>query len=273
MVVDGDDLKPYKVLYLADQNVSERGAKAIAEWVQQGGRLVATAGAGMFDELNRPNKILRGLLGVDQVELVKSTGEPIVFSKQDLPFAEELDEATLADGAKVPVFGVRSRLKATDAAVAAKFRDGSPALTTKVVGKGTAAYVAFMPGLSYFHPAIPKRPMDRGATDEHMTHFIPTEFHTATAKLIGDLVGEFDRPVVCSNNLVESTVIQAKQGTLIPLVNWTARPIQGLEVSVNLTGLGQNITLASGRTVQVKRDGGRASVTLDLDVADALIVR
>src|SRR5262249_26469183 len=52
VVVEGDDLKVYKVLYLADQHVSRSASKAIAEWVKGGGRLLATAGAGMFDEFN-----------------------------------------------------------------------------------------------------------------------------------------------------------------------------------------------------------------------------
>src|SRR5262249_12157951 len=63
-VVDGDDLAPYQVLFLCDANVSRTGSKAIADWVKAGGNLVATAGAGMFDEFNQPNRILRELLGV-----------------------------------------------------------------------------------------------------------------------------------------------------------------------------------------------------------------
>jgi len=281
VIVDGDPLAGYKVLYLADANVSVAGSKAIADWVKQGGRLVATAGAGMFDELNRPNTILRELLGVEQTGIEEAKGPPIVFSKQDLPFAEMLDEATCvpqsgAEGVetKIPVFGLRSRLQAKSAKVEGKFRDGSPALTVNEVGKGKATCIAFLPGLSYFYPALPKRPMDRGATDEHMTHFLPTEYHAGAGRLVRHAAGaQLDLPVVCSNNLVESTVVQAKSGTLIPLINWTPQPIKGLQVSLNLPGLGQNVTLASGRTVQVDRSKGQTLVTLDLDVADALIVR
>ena len=64
-VLDGDDLKSYKVLYLTDRHVSRAGSKAIADWVKTGGILFATAGAGMYDELNQPNRVLRELLGVE----------------------------------------------------------------------------------------------------------------------------------------------------------------------------------------------------------------
>ena len=57
--------------------------------------------------------------------------------------------------------------------VQAKFTDGSPAVTLNKVGKGSAMYVGFLPGLTYFWPAMPLRPMDRGATDDAMTHFLP----------------------------------------------------------------------------------------------------
>src|SRR5262249_13422346 len=65
VVVEGDDLTPYKGLFLTDQHVSRAASKAIAEWVNAGGRLAATAGAGMFDEFNQPNKVLRELLDVE----------------------------------------------------------------------------------------------------------------------------------------------------------------------------------------------------------------
>src|SRR5262249_15386168 len=99
MVLEGDDLKNYKVIYLCDANVSQAGSNAIADWVKAGGRLFATAGAGMFDEFNRPNKILRELLGVDQKTLEEAK-ELIRFEKQDLLFAEPLDTVTWDSGTK-----------------------------------------------------------------------------------------------------------------------------------------------------------------------------
>src|SRR5262249_50269853 len=65
VLVEGDDLSGYKLLYLTDRHVSRSASKAIASWVAAGGQLFATAGAGMLDELNQPNTALRELLGVD----------------------------------------------------------------------------------------------------------------------------------------------------------------------------------------------------------------
>lgn len=274
MVVEGDDLKDYKALYLTDQHVSRSASKAIAAWVNDGGRLFATAGAGMFDELNQPNQVLRELLGVEPKEL--EVGKEVVrFEKQDLPFATPLDTVTLkTNAAKVtlPAIDVRSRFAVKGAEATAEFGDGSPAVSVKPAGKGRAYYCGFLPGLAYLKPALPKRPVDRGATDDTLMHFLPTEVDRGAAGLIA-AAADVDRPVVCSEGLVENTVIQAKSGTLIPLINWTGKPIKGLTVTVSIPTPTAKVELASGKTVQVKREGTTQTFTLDLDVADALILR
>ncbi|MBI1913172.1 MAG: beta-galactosidase trimerization domain-containing protein [Planctomycetes bacterium] len=282
-VLDGDDLKSYKVLYLTDRHVSRAGSKAIAEWVKAGGHLFATAGAGMFDEFNQPNKVLRELLGADETALIHAD-EDVKFEKQDLPFAKPLGTGWwLGIGGTMPrtqVFGTRSRFKAAkDVEVIVDFGGGSPAVGMRKVGKGRAFYCGFLPGLSYFKPAVPLRPVDRGASDETMAHFIPTKFDEVASALVklpaSGAYGakEIEWPVVCSEPLVENTVIEAKSGVVIPLVNWSAGPVKGLTVTVSLNVPSAKVSLASGRIVRHKNEGGKQVFTLDLDVADALILR
>src|SRR5262249_54284190 len=161
----------YRVLYLADRHVSRAASKAIAGWVAAGGRLFATAGAGVVDEVNRPNEGLRELLGVEEQALEEAEGPPVVFAKQDLPLARPLDTVAwrtrVFGGAEavLPVLGVRSRITVKGAQVQGKFtsKGGGPAVTLRRAGKGSALYCAFLPGLTYFWPAMPHRPMDRGA--------------------------------------------------------------------------------------------------------------
>jgi hypothetical protein len=271
-VVDGDDLKNYMVLCLTDANVSLAGSKAIAEWVKGGGMLYATAGAGMFDEFNRPNKILRELVGVEQTSLEESPGEPIRFEKQDLPFAKPI--ATVRNWK--PVYGIRSHVKIRkDVKTIATFTDEKPAGMFRSVGKGAAFYLAFLPGLTYFQPAMPLRPMDRGATNESMTHFLASDFAYTVG---GTTPLAVKRQVECSEPLVETTVIEAPQGTVIPLINWKGKdglgvPIKDLRVTVNIPVPTKNVSLASGRPVAMKQENGATVFSLDLDVADVLILR
>jgi hypothetical protein len=276
IVVDADAksdaLKSYRVLYLTDQNVSRASSKAIADWVEAGGHLFATAGAGMFDELNRPNQTLRALLGVEPGALDESPN-PVRLEKQDLPFDQPIDQVTWND-LKIPVIDVRSYFapKSGDDAikVSAKFSDGSPAVSVRTVGRGQAIYCGFLPGLSYFKPAIPRRPVDRGTTDDSMAHFIPTAFDRGASGLVAFPAIDVERPVTCSDALVETTVLRAKQGIVISLIHWSGRPLKGLAVKLALPDVPTGeATLASG--LPVHRDGDR--YVLDLDIADALVLR
>jgi hypothetical protein len=251
-------LKQYKVLYLTDQHVSGAASKKIAEWVKNGGRLFATAGAGMFDEDNQPNQTLRELLGVNQTALDQPADSKVAYIKQDMPFAKPIAEVEW-NGAKFPVFGALSRT------------DG-PAVVTRPVAKGETTYCAFLPGLSYFKPAIPLRPVDRGSTDDAMAHFLPTDFDPTMTKLIGEPVAELVRPVVASAASVETTVIESKKGVVIPLINWSGKPISELNLTVNIPAPAKP-TLASGGKVAMKKEAKAVTFTFDLEVADALILR
>lgn len=271
-----DGLKSCKVLYLCEQNVSRAASKAIAAWVTAGGRVLATAGAGQLDELNRPNETLIALFGVRQQKLETPETSAVRYVKQDLPFAQAADTVTIQwDGrdAAFPVFGAVSRIKAEGADVRATFKDGSPAVTIKKTGRGAAVYCAFLPGLSYFKPAVPLRPVDRGSTDDAMAHIIPTEFDPAVRRLIGLPADGVARPVECSEPLVAAGIVRAKQGVLIPLVNWSAAPVKALTVTINAIVPTGKISLASGAPVRVARQNGVLTLTLDLDVADALVLR
>ncbi|MEI7437172.1 MAG: beta-galactosidase trimerization domain-containing protein, partial [bacterium] len=278
-VVDQDaaegNLKNYQVLYLTDNNVSRSSSEKIAEWVKNGGRLFATAGAGMFDELNQPNAVLRELLGVEQSSLSMPAADQISFIKQDLPFAKPLDVVTLSQtGAKVPVFGITVKVKAAkDTEVRGTFGNGEPAVVVRKAGKGETLYCAFLPALSYFKPAIPLKPLDRGSTDDSMAHLIPTEFDAAMGDLIGSPAAGVKRPVVSSERLVECNLIQSKAGTAIVVVNWSGKPVKGLKLSVNVPAPTRAVTLASGRQISAGKAGNSSEFEFDLDLADVVIMR
>ncbi|GIW82980.1 MAG: hypothetical protein KatS3mg105_4787 [Gemmatales bacterium] len=265
-------LDRYKVLYLTDAHVSRRASEAIARWVQKGGVVFATAGAGMFDERNRPNDVLRKLFGIDQTTLEAPPEAQITWIKQDLPFAKPIDKVVWGHHPPSAVIAVRSRIKTTSAKVSATFADGNPAVVTNTPGKGKTVYCAFLPGLSYYKPAVPKRPVDRGATDDAMVHFLPTAFDSAVGQLIGSAAVRLVPPVRCTQPLVETTVIESKVGVVIPLVNWTPNPVKGLRVEINVPAP-QKATLASGKPLKVESTEEKRVYTFDLDIADALILR
>ncbi len=268
-------LAAYKALYLTDQHVSAAASQKIAEWVRRGGVLFATAGAGMYDELNRPNAVLRELQGVEPTGL-DAPDPQITYEKQDLPFARPIETVTWKQteaSVTMPVFGVRSRVTLKGATAEATFRDGSPAVATHTAGSGRTVLCGFLPGLTYYQPAIPLRPVDRGSTDDAMCHFLPTEFDPGAAALIGLAAQDVPRPVECSQPLVETTIIESKHGMAIPLVNWTGKPIVDLQVRLRIKTPTGKVSLASGGPVKTSQVDGQTMLTLSLDAADALILR
>ncbi len=277
VVLEGDPLDAYKALYLTDRHVTLAASRAIAAWVRSGGQLVATAGAGMVDQFERPNHVLRELLGVDEKTLDLDP-EPVRFEKQDLPFARAMDNVHVASGASVPVFSAQSRFAADPAIVTARYDDGSPAATTRTVGRGVARYLGLLPGLSYFRPGLPQRPMDRVSDDDAACHLMPTAFDAAAADMIR--VAGLKKPVVVTAPFVESMVLTSPRGALVPLVNWTAHPIHALTVTLADVrcascpgGAWREVSLASGKPVRVRTTPDGTVLELDLDVADAVLLR
>jgi hypothetical protein len=270
-------LAKYQVLYLTDRHVSRDASQKIADWVAGGGRLFATAGAGMFDEQNQPNKALRELLRVEQTAL-SEPGQQIDYIKQDLAFAEPIDTVTWKRGDatdSIPVLCVRSTIKPNEGAeVLATFSNNSPAVTMRTFGKGQAIYCGFLPALSYYKPAIPKRPVDRTSAKDSLAHLIPAKFDAAAYDLIGLPAEGVQRPVTCSDARVETSVIESPQGAVIPLVNWSGQPVKRLVVTPAFQVPAGTIKLASGQSPAVASDEkGIVSITLDLDVSDAIILR
>jgi hypothetical protein len=177
---------------------------------------------------------------------------------------------------------------ATTATVIATWNDTkkSPAAVHTVSGKGQVFYYSFHPSFSYFLPAMPLRPTDRGGLDSAYTHFVPSAYDETVLTLIKNAASAAGAAsqVSCSNHLVHGKLIVSKSGNgvAIPLVNWAGtgdeyEHLSNLTVTVNHTSVtkGMKATLATGGKVTelTGTDGGGISFMLDLNIADALILR
>ena len=156
----------------------------------------------------------------------------------------------------------------------------SPAGVYTATGKGSSYFYSFYVGLSYFLPAMPLRPADRGALDSSYTHFIPTEYDAAILSLVQNVSSAAGATpqVSCSNHLVHGKPVISKsgKGVVIPLVNWAGKELNNLTVTVNIAAVkkGMKAMLATGAKVtELSNTGSGVSFQLDIDVADALILR
>ncbi|MHB0938650.1 MAG: beta-galactosidase trimerization domain-containing protein, partial [Armatimonadota bacterium] len=259
-------LDQYRVLYLTDRHVSRAASVQIAAWVKGGGRLFATAGAGMYDEYHQPNTVLRELMGVAEKDFAAPPDAQVAFIKQDLPFVQPLQTVDLAlpgQGRKqAPAFAAVSTVTAAaDARVDGTFVNGLPAVVRRQAGTGETIYCGFLPGLSYFRPAIPRQPFDRNSRPDSLPHFVPTSFDANVSALIGAPLRDVVRPVTTSDPLVEASVVQSPAGTVIVLDNWRGKPINGLQVTINFPLPATSAALATGKPVRMIRRGAATTCT------------
>lgn len=310
-------LNHYSLLCVVDPHVSEAAMTAVSQWTNAGGRVVVTAGGAQLNEYNMTNAATQKLLPVVQHGIwtgrrYSRHNATIFFVKQELPFAETLDQVTTTATAKdagrgaapIGVFGEKSifSYSGPKSGIMATFSDKSPAQVTVPKGKGQATYLGFHPGLAYMQPALPRRPVDRTPDLAGFTHFVPTEFNLAVRDLLLELVKDVPdaRPIVSSNPLVEVGYVTSSVGVALPLVNWATQGNQTgfflgenvTRVKISLAGLKlpprfTNATLASCGSLAMKACAARQSnklvplnvstdkltLTIDVAIADCIVLR
>ena len=156
-------LNHYSMLYIVDNQVAEAAMSAVTAWVEAGGKVVVTAGGAQLNEYNMTNAATEALLPVVQQGIWTGSrysrhNATIFLVKQELPFAETLDEVSASSDPPLPpadamgVFGEKSvfTYSGPSDGVRATFKDKSPAQVTTMKGKGSATYLGYHPGLAYY---------------------------------------------------------------------------------------------------------------------------
>jgi len=263
-IIRRGDLKRYKVLYVVEPNLEARTVQAIGAWMEAGGRLWASAPAGIKDEFNQPTAAMEKLLGIQGRSCYKTMVS--YAPKGGLRWAEPLGKITLdpALGDKpLDAIGSRASFKLAGGEVAGRFDDGSPAVVRNRVGKGEALYFAAMPGLAY----------SRGASERSGQPTV--DYPPDIAKLIAalpDTAGVI-RPVTANLPYVEALRLDSEKGSAVTLLNWSTRPVESLEVTVKNVKPGAKVRSARGIEITTEVDGGNVKVTLPMpEVVDVLLI-
>jgi len=252
----------YRTLYLVDTHISIAATAAIADWVRAGGVVFATAGAGAFDEFNRPNTRMAELLGVKRGKITPSK-QPVELSRRDLPYATPLDTVLLHTealaGDSLPSYGVVEAgvAPAAGTEVLASFAtSNTSALTLHNVGRGAAFACSFLPSFAFLHPALPAKPLDTCPRIDCYSQFFPFAFDMVAHSLIhlpdtmrgGRLpsltVAQAKQAAghaASSDALVEAVVLTpggGDAGALVLLVNWQMEPATNLTITIQSVAAG-----------------------------------
>ncbi len=237
--VERGALADYKVCYLSGPNLTQAAAGAVRQWVEQGGTLWLTAAAAGRDEFNRPSSLLSDLLPVERSAAVDAN--PFLYGGSLIRNLPVLDEVRIGEF-MAPVLSVKqATTPRAHAAVSARFRDGSPALTVGSFGAGRVYCAGFLPGLSYIYPALVARHKleqegsgeatgsDRLARSDNPWQFPPEvrEWLLEPVRSAGVVL-----PLDCTEPLVDAVLMDGPAGGLLPLANYSLRPISKLEFRV-----------------------------------------
>ncbi len=73
---------------------------------------------------------------------------------------------------------------------------------------------------------------------------------------------------------VETTVIESKQGVVVPVINWSNRDVKDAVMEIKMDMKGKNLSLASGKPVKkINTLPGKIEIVFDIEIADAIIIR
>ncbi|MCG3148649.1 MAG: hypothetical protein PCFJNLEI_02094 [Verrucomicrobiae bacterium] len=276
-VIDGL-AKDYQVIYVTQQWLHSKCLAALRAWVAKGGTVVALCGGGFRDEFNQLNPQANEFYGVGSQEI---TADPQLVSKyllvenkpflvkQDLPGYEPLDYV-----GQIPVIAWKQILAPNDGRVIGVFKDNGPAIIEKEHGEGKVVLYGFLPGQAYLKSGLPARPVDRGATAAGFNHFLPTAMDPELRRQLVDqfLPKNFVRPVVCSEPLVESAIIDSAGKIGIPLINYTGQPLEKLTVKVAGVATAKSVRSLERGLLKPTFEGDQMTVELPVNVADMLLI-
>ena len=297
-------LAGYRVCYLDGPNLTRAAATKLAAWVNAGGTLVVSAGAGARDEYNRPFTTVESLLPATRETL--STLQSFAGPGRSLKNLN-VKEAVTAGETKMNVLSVSQALTSkSGATIRGTFNDNKPAWIDGSVGNGRVHCLGFLPALDYIREALVARNLlvgQTGAEDQvgidgedaesgnplesisekdrwRLDHSMnPWDFPASVREAIVAPAREagINPPVVCSVPLVDAVYMTCDQGIVIPLANYTLFPLAQVAFSVRVDRAPSQVESVHRGKVdfQLEETNGlkRITFSLPLDSTDYITIQ
>jgi len=289
--VAGGYLTGYKVCYLSDPNISRAAATKLATWVQAGGTLIMTAGAGEKDEYNRPLDTLNKLLDYKRnaVETLQSFHASGRYLSTLIP-----KDTVKTNTGNIDVLSVRQTFgNVKPGAIKSTFKDGSPAEIKSAAGKGFVICEGYLPAIDYMRQAlIAKGDIEKKATDINDNNGIPGADDVEPLKLneksynpwqypadVRNAIiapvreANVETPLKCSVPLVDAVYMTGGKNLLIPLANYTLQPVKDLTLEITVDKPVREVkSVYQGNIKFEKISASKIRVHLPLDCTDFVTV-
>ena len=287
-------LDRYKVCYLSDPNLTRTAAAGLRAWVEGGGTLILTAGAGQFDEFNRPLPDIDSLLPFKRAPLeVLQRHNAAGRYLSNLAPKDEVKAGT----SRIQILSVKQTIGGVVAdaktRVEASFGDGQPAGVRSSIGKGTVVARGYLPALDYIRRALLAKngveirteeirdngiPGSEDVRDLDLTEksYNPWEFPAELRQHIVQPARDagISPPVSCDVALVDAVYMEAGNSVLIPLANYTLNPIPRLTLEIAVNRPVKEISSVYQGVMKYEDAGaGRIRVQLPLECTDFISIR
>jgi len=285
------ELTGYKVCYLSDPNITRAAAAKLAAWVQAGGTLILTAGAGEFDEYNRPldtlNKLLPYRRNAVQTLQAKGTGG------RSLSLLKSFGAVT--DGnTKIDIRSVQQKFSGVgNAQIKSTFADGSPAALRSNAGKGAVISEGYLPAIDYMCKALGEQKphvseLEKIDGNEDVPGQEVAEQLSSTEKSynpwkypagIRDAIiapvraANVQTPIQCSVPLVDAVYMTCDKGIVIPLANYTLQPIKDMTLDIEVNKPFRTVRSVNQGALKYEKIGAhQIRVHLPLDCTDFVTI-
>lgn len=286
-------LDSYKVCYLSDPNLTRASAAKLRAWVENGGTLILTAGAGQFDEFNRPSSTIDSLLPFKRAPI--TTLQDYSAAGRFLSTLTPRGEVQ-ANAAQINVLSVGQQLEGVtenqNVQINAKFSSGLPAEVRAKVGRGTVVARGYLPAIDYVrHALVEKNGVEKraqeirdngipGSEDVKALNaseksYNPWQYPAAVREHIVSPArdAKIAPPVVSNVPLVDAVYMEAGREVLIPLANYTLQPIANLTLEISVSNPVREVrSVYHGALKYEKVGNNKIRVTLPLDCTDFLSI-
>lgn len=263
----------YQALFYTGSHLQGDGLAALLEWVQNGGRLICDAGSLQYDQFNQPLGFDR-LAGLARKAYEDREHVSLDNSMQTLKTQEAID----FQGKPLEAVCALQKLDAAPGATTlATFADRSPAVTLQPLGKGSIAYCAFLPGISYMKSGMVEKTAywaQMAKAKQRALSYNPPAYAEGYRALFAALLQEvpYKPRVTVSNCLVEANVLEGEKGLVVTLANWAGKRLQSVKIAIALDRRMKAPVTATCKPKAVQMSPGRVTLTMDLGAADFIVL-
>jgi hypothetical protein len=238
----------YQILYVTAPNISLNSITVIDAWVKNGGNLVVTQGAGIYDEFNSPSLSLNNILGVKN-----RASDRIGAGLENFPI--EITDNLISAGLPVlaPLWlNAVEKMSINGATALYTLPTGEPMITQNKYGNGYAFCFGFLPGLQYLNASYEIRdsngrtpiiPLMRKWRDEYRLF---TLLPVSRLALAGTII---QKQVTIDQKLVEAIVMESATTTAIILFNWNNSSVSDLSINLSGPNTYNRVSSAQGATI------------------------